>query len=336
MSLGPPAIQRATESWDTVAAIAGRMIMAASEFLDLLEAPQRERAQLPFTTEARLDWDYRPRLRPGLPLRAMREPQQAAAWRLIDLALSIHGSAKTRGVLALEAILQERTADKAYRDPLNYALAVFGAPGANPWAWRFEGHHVSLSLTLVSGLGIAVTPHFFGANPFSGRVVNDGHGGLECVLERESALAFQIVEDLRPTELAQALIASEAPPDFLTGPGRERSLREPAGLRVATMAPAQRELIERLIDTFIGHLAPEVTTPIAGRLRQSGLDSLRFAWAGATTPDRLHYWRLHGPTLLLEYDRTEPDHAHSVWHDPSDHFGEDLLRRHHETAHRHD
>ena len=72
-------------------------------------------------------------------------------------------------MLALEAILQERTANKAYRDPLNYALAIFGRPGDGPWAWRFEGHHVSLTLTVVPGIGIAVTPHFFGANPFSGR-----------------------------------------------------------------------------------------------------------------------------------------------------------------------
>ena len=59
------------------------------------------------------------------------------------------------------------------------------APGPAPWAWRFEGHHVSLTLTMVPGVGIAVTPHFLGANPFSGQVVADGHGGLARVLERE-------------------------------------------------------------------------------------------------------------------------------------------------------
>ena len=67
----------------------------------------------------------------------MSEAQRAAAWRLVDAALSEEGAAKARGVLALEAILQERTANKAYRDPLNYALAIFGRPGDGPWAWRF-------------------------------------------------------------------------------------------------------------------------------------------------------------------------------------------------------
>jgi hypothetical protein len=46
-----------------------------------------------------------------------------------------------------------------------------------------------------------------------------------------------------------------------------------------------------------------------------------------------HYYRLHGPTMLVEYDNTEPNHTHTVWHNPRDSFGEDLLRRHHETAH---
>ena len=73
--------------------------------------------------------------------------------------------------------------------------------------------------------------------------------------------------------------------------------------------------------------------PVTARVRAAGLGGIRFAWAGGTTPDRLHYYRFHGPTLLVEYDRTEPDHAHSVWHDPSNHFGEDHLRRHREAAH---
>ena len=172
------------------------MALAAVAFLDTLAADERGLASLPLDASGWQDWDYRPRLRPGLPLRQMSEAQRAAAWRLVEAALSMSGKAKTRGVLALEAILQERTANKAFRDPLNYALAILGRPGDGPWAWRFEGHHVCLSLTLVPEIGIAVTPHFFGANPFSGQVVADGHGGLAGVLERELALAFELVGGL--------------------------------------------------------------------------------------------------------------------------------------------
>ena len=109
-----------------------------------------------------------PRSRPGLPLRDMSAQQRRLVWALVDAVLSAEGAAKVRGVLALEAMLQERTANKAFRDPLNYALALFGAPGPAPWAWRFEGHHVSLTLTIVAGIGIAVTPHFLRRQPVLG------------------------------------------------------------------------------------------------------------------------------------------------------------------------
>ena len=305
----------------------------ALAFLAALDSRQVDDTLYPFARATREDWDYRPRNRRGLPLRAMSEAQRAAAWRLVDAALSEEGAAKARGVLALEAFLQERTSNKAYRDPLNYALAIFGRPGDGPWAWRFEGHHVSLTLTVAPGIGIAVTPHFFGANPWSRPVIPDGHGGLARVLESESALAFEIVGGLGAPELTQMLIAPEAPPDFLTGPGRERSLAQPVGLPLHAMPESRRARAIALMEHFFDHLHADLAAPIKRRTREAGIGDIRFAWAGGTTPDRLHYYRLHGPTLLIEYDRTDVDHAHSVWHDPTNHFGEDHLRAHREAAH---
>ncbi|HEX6015090.1 MAG TPA: DUF3500 domain-containing protein [Geminicoccaceae bacterium] len=335
MARQPSAEVRTAVPWAAAAALGERMTAAAAAFAETLDAPQRPHALHRFDGAARRDWGYTPRARPGLPLRAMREAQRKAAWTLVDAALSAEGAAKARGVLALEAILQEREANRAYRDPENYALALFGEPGRGPWAWRFEGHHVSLTLTVVPGIGVAVTPHFFGANPFSGQVVPDGHGGLARVLERESALAFAVLGGLGPAQRREAVIAAEAPPDFTTRPGREDSLREPVGLPLDAMPAAERERATALLDVFFDHLHPELAEPIKRRVREAGLGAIRFAWAGAETPDRLHYYRLHGPTLLIEYDKTDLDHAHSVWHDPTDLFGEDHLRAHHEAAHAH-
>lgn len=321
-------------AWSVAAPLVGRMSAAASAFAQDLDTQQRRRGLYPFEDDARCDWGYTPRSRPGLPLRAMSETQRRATWRLVDTALSGEGSAKVRGVQALEAILQERARDKAYRDPENYALALFGLPGMAPWAWRFEGHHVSLTLTIVPGVGLGVTPHFLGANPFSGQVVPTEGGALARVLEEEADLAFEIVNGLDSAALQHALIATDSPADIVCGPGRERTLRQPEGLPLDAMPEALRRRAVALLEAFFGHLAPELAASVMQGVRESGLGGLRFAWAGATTPDRLHYYRLHGPTLILEYDRTEPDHAHSVWHDPTNLFGEDHLRRHHLTAHR--
>lgn len=321
--------------WAAVAAVAQRLQERAAAVIDSLDAAQRRELLQPFVPAARHDWHYVPRTRAGLPLRDMREPQRQAVWSLLEAALSEEGIAKARGVLALEAILQERTANKAYRDPENYALAIFGVPGGSPWAWRMEGHHLSLTFTIVPAVGIAATPYFLGANPFSGAVVAEPAAGrLGGVLERESALAFDLAGSLDEGQWRQALIAPTAPQDLLTGPGRELILGQPTGLALGVMRDDQRRRVLALVETFAHRLDPGLTGPLLADLRNAGIERLHLAWAGAREPGELHYWRLHGPALLIEYDKTDQDHAHSVWHDPSDLFGEDLLRRHHETAHR--
>ena len=41
---------------------------------------------------------------------------------------------------------------------------VFGRPGDDRWAWRFEGHHLSVTMTVVDGV-VSPAPMFLGANP---------------------------------------------------------------------------------------------------------------------------------------------------------------------------
>ena len=53
----------------------------------------------------------------------------------------------------------------------------------------------------------------------------------------------------------------------------------------------------------------------------------RFGWAGSTRPGVPHYYRLQGPTFLLEFDnsRNSGTHIHSVWRDFERDFGRHLL-----------
>jgi hypothetical protein len=73
----------------------------------------------------------------------------------------------------------------------------------------------------------------------------------------------------------------------------------------------------------------------------SGLEQIRFGWAGAIARGRPHYYRIQGPLFLIEYDASQNDgnHVHTVWRDFSGDFGRDLLRQHYAMAkgssHRH-
>ena len=99
------------------------------------------------------------------------------------------------------------------------------------------------------------------------------------------------------------------------------------------MTAAQREQTLALVEAYVQSMRADLAEQELRALREAGPEKLHFAWAGATERGTCHYYRLHGPTLLVEYDNTEPNHTHTVWHNPRDSFGEDLLRRHHETAH---
>lgn len=305
---------------------------AADAWISTLTAAQRAAALHPFAR--RTDWHYVPRSRPGLALRDMSEAQRAAVWRLVDHALSTAGAAKARAVVDLEPVLGDLERRPGRRDPGNYALAVFGEPRTDtPWAWRLEGHHLSLTVTQVPGERPALTPAFFGANPAI--VPQDHPRAGEEVLAYERELGFAFVESLDGEPFSRAMLAAEAPRDILTGPGAERRLDRVEGVPFAALAEGQRELGWRLVLAFLRHLRDDWRRAEEEKIREAGLDRLHFAWAGCVRPGAPHYFRLHGPRTVVEYDNVQngANHVHSVWHDPVDVFGEDRLHHHHRAEH---
>jgi hypothetical protein len=63
------------------------------------------------------------------------------------------------------------------------------------------------------------------------------------------------------------------------------------------------------------------------RIDEAGPEQIRFGWAGSLERQRPQYYRLQGPTFLLEYDNTRGGgtHIHSVWRDFERDFGYHLL-----------
>jgi hypothetical protein len=73
-------------------------------------------------------------------------------------------------------------------------------------------------------------------------------------------------------------------------------------------------------------------------IKLSEVDRIHFAWAGSMETGKPHYYRIHGPRLLIEYDNTQnnANHIHAVYRDLANDFGEDMLRRHYERSEHHD
>jgi hypothetical protein len=321
-------------AWANAPGVASDMARAAGTWLSRLDQRQRREAQLEWVSRLRENWHYVPRSRPGITFRAMDATQSAAAWDLLGALLSMRGLDQVRGLITLERILGELTGAASFRDPGNYALVVFGDPaGSAPWAWRFEGHHLSISVLVAPEHGVAVTPVFFGANP-AHVPRGHAHAGFRLVGAEEDA-AFSLIQSLDGGGRTRAVIADRSLGDIVAGPGREASLQRYEGVSLAQLNVAQQDGIMRILELYAGTMREEIATAAMATVREAGLDALHFAWAGSLVRGRPHYFRVHGPAALIEYDNTQDgaNHVHSVWIDPRDLFGRDLLLTHYRGAH---
>ena len=308
------------------------MVAAASAFLKSLDGDGRKLALIPFSDSARVAWSYLPGRRAGLRLGQMSSVQREAAMALVRSGLSELGYQKTTNIVALEEILGEIERNPTRRDPELYTLSVFGEPGAtDEWGWRIEGHHVSFNFTAAGGEVLGVTPAFLGANP--AKVPRGPRAGWR-VLAAEEDLGRALLGLLDGERRRRAILSERAPRDIITGMDRKARLANHEGLPFREMNADQQTALLRLVDVYVQNLRSDLARGQMDKIREAGVDRLRFAWAGGAEPGHGHYYRIQGPSVLIEYDNTQNDanHIHSVLRDPTNDFGDDALRRHYEES----
>jgi hypothetical protein len=319
------------------------MSAAATKFLASLTPEQRQQATFVFDADERLRWHFVPAEtypRKGLTIKEMTEPQRKLAHDLLKAGLSQRGYLTASSIMELETVLgaleaaqraaaaQPPRGTPLVRDPERYFFSVFGNPsGKDPWGWRVEGHHVSLHFSVVNGTLVASTPSFFGSNPAE---VREGPKKGLRILGAEEDAARALLGALDASQREKAVVEQTAPSDMLTVANVDIKPLSPAGLTSDAMTPAQRDLLMKLIDVYTGFMAADLAADRLGRLKKAGVEKIGFAWAGETEKGKKHYYRVQGPTFLIEYDNTQNDgnHIHSVWRDFNGDFGRDLLREH--------
>jgi hypothetical protein len=349
---------------------ANRMRAAADALLSNLSRDQLVRACFPFEAEAeRRDWDFIPKYRPnGLPLREMDSRQQVLAQQLLATGLSLTGYAQVISIMNFENVLREMNKDRMglvaseVRNSGKYLFSFFGEPQAEQtWGWRMVGHHVSLNYTIVDGYCLAHTPMLFGAEP--------AEFGVFKPMKDDEDRGFDLLYSLTPEQRARAIIHDVAPPDFVTRvidklgdeelPGdhelgfdnyvisdHDRQMlkwvrSEARGVAASEMDPSQFERFRNLLIGYVNRLPQDVASVHMERLASLGLEKFTFAWAGQPERGRPHYYRIQGPEFLVEFENAqrggglpeEANHIHTVWRDPENDFGDDLLLRHYAQEH---
>jgi Protein of unknown function (DUF3500) len=310
--------------------LSGTMRSAAIALLAALDDEQRALAAQPFADESARRWlEYRPRHRPGASIARMREIPRKAAHRLLATGLSEHAYAQAMSIMALEEVLDRREQWRRGRHSNDYWVSVFGDPaGDAPWSWRFEGHHLSVTMT-VAGDQVSPAPVFFGANPacvsYAGRPVSRP-------LAPEEDLARVLLDAMAPAERDLAVVSGQAPGDIRTGTSpRAREGIEPLGVAAGQLGSGARAVLGELVTLYLDRLPAELAAREGARLAG---DELHFAWEGPMRSSARHYYRVQGDDLLIEYDITsDGNHAHTVLRRPRSDFGDDVLAEHYRQPH---
>lgn len=323
----------------TSVAAAPQMREAADRFLATLPAQLRAQAVRPFDDRDRIDWHYTPRSRNGVALKALDANAREAVHALLRTALSVPGYRKVVNIIELELVLRELETFGFSRDPERYHVTIYGTPDrAQRWGWRFEGHHLSLNFTLAGDRAVADAPSFFGANPAT--VPAGSRKGLRALSEEHDA-GWALLDSLGEAQRREAVISERPYGDIVTRNAEKVDPLAAAGIPASKLDEKQRALLWKIVEVYARSFEPGLAEARLARARTSGAQSLRFGWAGTTQRGAPHYYRVQGPSFLIEYDASqgEGNHIHTVWRDFTGDFGRDLLREHYAagrgTAHRH-
>jgi hypothetical protein len=302
----------------------------ARAFLRSLSASGRARATFPFAGAERTRWHWTVPVsvpRNGLPLGSMTAAQRRLALALLRSSTSPSGYRKALDIMALQGVLQRM--DTGLSDPFDpdlYFVSVFGTPGSPAWGWRLEGHHLSRHFTVVGGT-LTVEPFFLGAWPTRAGSAFRSVGRGYRTMPREEDAAREIVRSLDGRLRARAVFSAESLTDHVTQNAVRVSPLDRVGVLARDLPSTGQARVLEIVRTYLANHPPALARDAFARIDRAGVGRIRFGWAGSMRPGEPHYYRLQGPTFVLEFDNSRNDgtHIHSVWRDFQRDFGRHLM-----------
>lgn len=337
-----PRVEPAKES-DTT----GKTVAAAKDFLATLDDAGRVKVSLPFDDEHKARWSNFPVgvvPRNGVRWGDLSAAQRDAALKLLSTALSAQGLRKVKEIMEGDEVLKATDSGTPPgggrpggpgagmgspnfgRD--NYYLAFLGAPSlTEPWMIQFGGHHLAINLTVV-GKSNVMTPSLPAAQP----AVYKLNGETVRPLGRENDKGFALVNSLDAAQRKQAILNYQVS-DLVLGPGQDGKTIQPEGIKAPALNAAQQQMLLDLAHEWVGILNDEAASAKMAEIK-SNLPETWFAWSGPTTQGSASYFRIQGPTLLIEYSPQrsrggglDTNHIHTIYRDPTNDYGERLVKR---------
>ena len=320
---------------DAPADATARIAAAAQAVLASLDDAGRATLQFPLEGPQTTRWSNLPSPmfeRRGLRLADLTASQRAAVMTLLSTALSRNGYQKVLNIMEGDEALRQGSGGRGRGGPGGrggpafgrdqYYLAFLGTPSTTqPWRLQYGGHHLAINLTM-GGSQASMTPSLPAAQPATFTV----EGRTVRPLGDENDKAFALVNALDNTQRGQAILNYRVA-DLVLGPGQDGRTIQPEGLRASSMTPAQQAMLLGLIEEWAGIMTEAYAGPRMTEITRN-LPQTWFAWSGPTTNGSAAYFRVQGPTIVIEYaPQGGVDHIHTIYRDPTNDYGAKFTRK---------
>ncbi|TXG35213.1 DUF3500 domain-containing protein [Seonamhaeicola maritimus] len=325
-----------------------------STFLETLNEEELSSIQYKFEDSLRTKWTNLPvgiEKRPGLKFGDLSEKSKIKFHDILTTVFSSQGYLKTTSIMSLDDILnqvyqtafeREFITEKNLKqiknlewDYKNYFVSVWNTPSlTEPWGLKFGGHHISINLT-IKGDKLSVTPLFLGTDPAEVPITK--YAGLR-VLSNEEDYGLKLINMLSKEQKKIATISNDVPKDIITNPSKPQRINDYYGIKASDLNEEQKHQLILLIKEYVNNLETRKVTEILKTIKTSGVENIYFAWIGSYERRKPHYYIIHSPDFIIEYDnvgfRNDGNHIHSIFREKKNDFGEDILKSHY-LEHKH-
>jgi hypothetical protein len=331
--------QRSGTSPGTASDATARIVAAAQAVVTTLDEAGRAKVQFPFDGPQKTRWSNLPSpmfQREGVRLADLTPAQRTAVNALLSTALSADGLRKVIDIMRGDEVLRKAAEGRgaaAGRGGARggggvifgedeYFLAFVGTPSVTaPWMLQFGGHHLAINLTM-AGNQASMAPSLPAAQPatytFEGRTVRP--------LGNEHDKAFALITAMNDAQQKQAIIGSRVA-DLVLGPGQEGRTIQPEGIRASALSASQQTILLDIVREWTGIMNDAFAGPRLAEIR-TALPDTYFAWSGPTTVGSAAYFRIQGPTLVIEYaPQGSVDHIHTIYRDPTNDYGAKFTKK---------
>jgi hypothetical protein len=342
---------------DAQAQATARIVASAQALLKALDDSGRMRVQFPFEGPQKTRWSNLPTgifMREGLRMGDLTPTQRAAAMALLSGALSADGYRKVTEIIRGDEMLRTTQNSGRGRGVPNpggggqpggapgapgpapgrgpggrpmfgedeYYLAFLGTPSmTTPWMLQFGGHHLAINLTM-AGPQATMAPSLPAAQPatytFEGKSVRP--------LGNENDKAFALINALDSNQRSAAILSYKVA-DLVLGAGQDGRTIQPEGIRASSLSAEQQMMLLGLAREWVGITTDAFAEPRMEEIK-ANLGDTYFAWSGPTTNGSAAYFRIQGPTLVIEYaPQNSVDHIHTIYRDPTNDYGAKFARK---------